>query len=180
VIPKFIDNAAKKRIMFSFIIYFPIISLAFGTPIPLPSIFEPSQGQVGLLNGINLSISIIGSIIGVGFYLRKKSQDELNVQNKKIDKLDEKIDEKSEWLYKEMKGMETRICNSMEKRAVGIERATDDKVKSAKDLEDERIRSIHNRLNRVEGGGKEGYSRAGRKNDMFDNRKGDEEIDASR
>lgn len=150
----FIDTPSKKRIIFSFIAYFPIISLLAGAPIPLPSLFEPTQGQIAMLNGINLSISIIGAIIGVGFYLRKKSKDELDAQNKKIDKLEDMINEKSDWLYNEMKGMETRICNGLDYKAKNIENIIEAKTKSAKDLEDERVDNLIQRIKRLEASGR--------------------------
>ena len=150
----FIDTPNKKRLIFSFIVYFPIISLLAGAPLPLPSILEPSQAQIALLNGVNLSISIIGAIIGVGFYLRKKSKDELDNQNKKIEKIDEKIDDKSNWLYDEIKGMETRICSNLEGKTRYLEQKIEEKLKSAKDLEDERIQNLLQRIGRMEKDGR--------------------------
>jgi gas vesicle protein len=138
----FIDTAAKKRIIFSIIVYFPIISLIAGTPIPFPSFTEPTQGQIGILNGINLSISIVGAIIGAAFYLRNKSK-------KELEKLDDMIKEKAlahhqelVELKNEMKEMEVRICNSMSDKTAHIEKTIELKVQRAKDIEDERFKRM--------------------------------------
>jgi hypothetical protein len=143
----FLDTPSKKRIIYSIIVYFPIISLIAGTPLPFPSLAEPTQGQIGILNGINLSISIVGTIIGAAFYLRNKSK-------KEIDRLDEKIEEKAlahhqelVELKKEMHEMEIRICNSMADKIANIEKNIDLRVQRAKDIEDERFRRMEEKHN---------------------------------
>ncbi len=127
--------------------YFPIVSLIAGAPLPLPSIFEPTQGQIAILNGVNLSISIIGAIIGVGFYLRNKSK-------KELEKLEEQIEEKAiahhqelVELKKEMHEMEVRICNNMTDKIVSIEKNIELKVQRAKDVEDERFKRMDEKHN---------------------------------
>jgi gas vesicle protein len=153
----FLDTPSKKRIIYSIIVYFPIMSLIAGTPLPFPSLVEPTQGQIGILNGINLSISIVGAIIGSAFYLRNKSK-------KELEKLDEKIEEKAlahhlelVELKKEMKEMEVRLSNNVADKITHIEKTIELKVQRAKDIEDERFRRMdekHNdadkRMDRIE------------------------------
>jgi hypothetical protein len=182
----FIDTPSKKRLIFSIIIYFPIISLVAGTPFPFPSIFEPSAGQIALLNGINVSIAIVGSIVGAAYYLERRN-------TKKIEKLENMIGEMTiahreemKELRKDIKEMETRIYLGIDGRVKNIEKIIEDKVAGAKTLEDERIRNIQNRLNRMEGGGAEGWHYKMRKKDNTKDADGDEyegedlDIDSSR
>ena len=143
--------------MLSFIVYFPIISLMTGAPLPFPSLFEPTASQIALLNGINVSIAIIGSIVGATFYLERRN-------NKKIEKMADTIIESTlalrtelKELHNEIKNMESRISSAIDQKIDRVEKLIDDKVMAAKQLEDERIRNILNRLNRMEGGGSEGW-----------------------
>lgn len=139
---KVLDKPAKKRIMFSFIIYYPLISLLAGAPIPFPSIFNPSSEQIALLNFVSLLITLVGSIIGVGFYLEKR-------QNEKIRRIEEQIDEaviatneQFKATRMDMKEMERRLCETMISKNLDMEKATDLKVSKAKELADQKIQTI--------------------------------------
>ena len=138
-IPKFLNTKNKKSLVLSFILYPLILSTVAGTPIPFPSVFSPSQEQIALLNFSSLLITLVGSIIGVGFYLEKR-------QNNKIERIEERIDEsvlalKAELkeLHNEMKDMEKRICDSVAAKIANMEQHTDLKVSKAKELADQKI-----------------------------------------
>lgn len=140
----FIDTPSKKRVIFSFIIYYPLISLLAGAPIPFPSITSPTPEQIAILNFTSLLITLVGTIIGVGFYLEKR-------QNSKIDKLEEQIDESIlavkedlKELYNEMKEMEKRICDSVASKMISQDANTDLKVSKAKELADQKIQTMEN------------------------------------
>ena len=154
----FIDTPPKKRLMFSFVLYLPLVSLLSGSPLPLPSVFHIDPTIVPLFNGISLCITVLGAITGGIFYLEKRSKKPIEEQNKKIDKIDERIDEAViltredlKDIREDMKGMERRICNVMEDKTKNIEKNIDDKVVAAKQLEDERINNLTQRINNLEG-----------------------------
>lgn len=139
-----IDTPPKRRLMFSFIAYFPIISILAGAPLPFPSLFSPTAEQMAFLNLISLLVTLVGTIIGVGFYLEKR-------QNSKIDRLEEQIDESVlavkqdlKDIYTTMKEMEARICDIVNGRIKGESENTDLKVSKAKELADAKIQAIEN------------------------------------
>lgn len=136
------------------------MSVISGTPLPLPfpSIFEPTQGQIGLLNGINLSITIIGSLIGVAFFLERRQNLKFEKQEKKIDSLEDKLDEavlatgeQFKMTRQELREMELRLCQTHSASNNRLEKTIEDKVLAAKSLEDERITNINQRISRLEG-----------------------------
>lgn len=59
-----------------------------------------------------------------------------------MDRIDKKIDEKGDWIYKEMRDMESRICKTFDEKIKKLEESTEYKVQKAKDIEDERFRRI--------------------------------------
>ena len=59
-----------------------------------------------------------------------------------MDRIDKKIDDKSDWIYKEMREMEQRVCNNFNDKFNTIENNIEYKVSKAKDIEDERFKRI--------------------------------------
>lgn len=165
LIKEVLDEPKKRFTAYSFIVYFPLISILVGAPIPLPySLFTVSSEQIAFLNSISLLITITGSIIGIGFYLERRQNLKLDKQNDKMDKIDKEIEqavivtgEHIKDARNDMREIERRLCALITSTVNTIERNIEDKVVAAKALEDERIRNIHNRLNRLEGGGREGF-----------------------
>jgi hypothetical protein len=137
-----LDTPAKKRLIFSIIMYFPIISLIAGAPIPFPSLTNPTQEQIAVLNFSSLIVSLVGTLIGGIFYLERRNNLKLEKQNEKIDKIDVKIDDKSEWLYNEMKNVEVRICSNMTSKLSDIDKHSLAEVKSAKELVDTKFKHV--------------------------------------
>jgi len=139
---KVIDTPRRKATALSFMLYFPVISLLVGAPIPFPSLIDVSSQHVAFINFLSLLITLVGSIIGIGFYVERRNNLKFDAQNYKMDRIDRKIDEKSDWLYKEMREMEGRICNNINIKVSGVEKEAEYKLEKAKEIEDERFRRI--------------------------------------
>jgi hypothetical protein len=139
---KVIDTPRRKATMYSFVLYYIAMSLFVGAPIPFPSLLDVSSEQVAFVNFLSLLITLVGSIIGIGFYIERRNNLKFDAQNSKMDRIDRKIDDKSDWLYKEMREMEGRICNNMNKQLGEMDKSTEYKVQRAKDVEDERFKRI--------------------------------------
>jgi len=137
-----IDTPRRKATALSFMLYFPVISLLVGAPIPFPSLIDVSSQHVAFINFLSLLITLVGSIIGIGFYIERRNNLKFDAQNYKMDRIDRKIDEKSDWLYKEMREMEGRICNNINLKVSGVEKEAEYKLEKAKEIEDERFRRI--------------------------------------
>jgi hypothetical protein len=164
---KVIDTPRRKATVYSFGLYYIAMSLFIGAPIPFPSLLDVSSEQVAFVNFLSLLITLVGSIIGIGFYVERRNNLKFEAQNTKMDRIDKKIDDKSDWLYKEMREMEARICNNMNKQLAEMEKVTEYKVQRAKDIEDERLKRIdeqhrehERRLDRMDstGGSSTGYN----------------------
>jgi hypothetical protein len=139
---KVIDTPRRKATVYSFGLYYIAMSLMVGAPIPFPSLLDVSSEQIAFVNFLSLLITLVGSIIGIGFYIERRNNLKFDAQNGKMDRIDKKIDDKSDWLYKEMRGMEGRICNNFNEQMKQIENNTELKVQKAKDIEDERFRRV--------------------------------------
>ncbi len=137
-----LDTQRRKATAFSFILYYPIISTLVGAPLPFPSLIDVSSEHVAFINFLSLLITLVGSIIGIGFYIERRNNLKFDAQNFKMDRIDKKIDDKSDWLYKEMREMENRICNNLNNQIKELEKNTDYKVNKAKDIVDERSHRI--------------------------------------
>jgi hypothetical protein len=59
-----------------------------------------------------------------------------------MDRIDNKIDNKTEWLHNELRDMESRICKTFDEKINNMDKNTEYKVSKAKDIEDERFRRI--------------------------------------
>jgi hypothetical protein len=59
-----------------------------------------------------------------------------------MDRIDRKIDDKSDWLFNQLREMEGRICTRFDEKIVKLEENTEYKVNKAKDIEDERLKRI--------------------------------------
>jgi hypothetical protein len=137
--PRFLDTPAKRSIMYSFVLFYPLMSLLAGAPLPFPSLFDVSAEQIALLNFGSLLVTLVGSIIGVGFYLEKR-------QNNKIERLENQVDEgvialklNIKELYHEMKEMKRAINEDIIDKLLGQDKSTDLKVSKAKELADQKI-----------------------------------------
>ena len=146
---KVLDEPRKKIIAYSFIVFFPFLSLLVGAPIPFPSVLEVTPAQIAIFNFISLLITIIGSIIGVGFYLERRNNLKVEKQNKEIEKIEESIDESAiairqeiKELHMEVKEMETRICASISDKSLEVSKHAALEVKAAKDVADTRFKNI--------------------------------------
>jgi hypothetical protein len=59
-----------------------------------------------------------------------------------MDRIDKKIDEKGDWIYNELRAMESRICTTFDNKIHTLEKSMDVKVDKAKDIVDERFKRI--------------------------------------
>jgi hypothetical protein len=137
-----LDTKRRKATALSFLFYYFAISAVTGAPIPFPSLIDVTAEHVAFINFISLLITLVGSIIGVGFYVERRNNLKFDQQNNKIDRIDRKIDEKGNWLFTEMREMEGRICKSMSEKFTELERNTEFKIQKAEDVEDERFKRI--------------------------------------
>jgi DNA anti-recombination protein RmuC len=87
-------------------------------------------------------VTLVGSIIGIGFYIERRNNLKFDHQNNKMDRIDKKIDDKSDWLFQQMREMESRICSRFDEKISKLEEGTEYKVAKAKDIEDERFKRI--------------------------------------
>src|SRR5687768_12750175 len=118
------------------------MSTLIGAPLPFPSLIDVSSEHVAFINFLSLLITLVGSIIGIGFYIERRNNLKFESQNHKMDRIDKKIDDKSDWLYKEMREMEGRLCSNFGTQIKELEKNTEYKVQRAKDIEDERLKRI--------------------------------------
>jgi hypothetical protein len=137
-----LDTPRRKITAFSFILFYPITSLMVGAPIPFPSLIDVSSAHVAFINFLSLLITLVGSIIGIGFYIERRNNLKFDNQNNKMDRIDEKIDKKAEWIHNELRDMENRICKTFDEKIYNIDKNIEFKVNKAKDIEDERFRRI--------------------------------------
>jgi hypothetical protein len=154
---KVFDTPRRKIVAFSFILYYPIISTLVGAPLPFPSLIDVSSAHVAFVNFLSLLVTLVGSIIGIGFYIERRNNLKFDQQNTKMDRIDNKIDDKGNWLYNAMREMEGRLCQNFDTKIQNLEKSMDVKVDKAKDLEDERLKRID-----------EGHREHGRRLDRID------------
>jgi len=141
-IVRVLDTRQRKATAFGFLLYYPLVSLLVGGPIPFPSLIDVSSAHVAFINFLSLLVTLVGSIIGIGFYVERRNNLKFDAQNHKMDHIDKKIDQKGDWLYKEMREMEQRLCSNINDKFKTLERDTEYKVSKARDIEDERFRRI--------------------------------------
>lgn len=146
---KFIDTAGKRRFMFSIVIFYPLLSLLVGAPLPFPSLLDVTPDQIAIFNFMSLLITIMGSIVGVGFYLERRQNLKLEAHNQKIKDVEKKIEEAvilthqdNKDLRHEMKEMETRLQVIVASKNSDIEKIVEHKVTAAKELVDTRFKNI--------------------------------------
>lgn len=137
-----IDTPRRKITVYSFALYYIAISFMVGAPLPFPSLIDVSSEHVAFINFLSLLVTLVGSIIGIGFYIERRNNLKFDQQNVKIDRIDQKIDNKSEWLHEQMRDMESRICKTFDNKINELEKNTEYKVQRAKDIEDERFKRI--------------------------------------
>jgi hypothetical protein len=123
-------------------LFYPITSLFVGAPLPFPSLIDVSSAHVAFINFLSLLVTLVGSIIGIGFYIERRNNLKFDAQNYKMDRIDKKIDEKGDWIYNEMRQMETRICKTFDDKIRNLESQAEYKIQKAKDIEDERFKRI--------------------------------------
>lgn len=87
-------------------------------------------------------MTLVGSIIGIGFYIERRNNLKFDHQNNKIDRIDKKIDDKGDWLYNQLRDMETRICKNFDEKLKNLDTTSQYKIERAKDIEDERFKRI--------------------------------------
>lgn len=139
---KVIDTPRRKITVYSFGLYYFVMSAIVGAPIPFPSLIDVSSEHIAFINFLSLLITLVGSIIGIGFYIERRNNLKFDHQNNKMDRIDKKIDDKAEWIHEELRDMEARICRTFDEKIQNLERNTEYKVQKAKDIEDERFRRI--------------------------------------
>jgi large-conductance mechanosensitive channel len=147
---RFIDTKKKRNLLAALFIYIPIVSVIGGAPIPFPSLYSPTQEQIAVLNFSSLIITVIGSIVAVGFYLEKR-------QNKKMEDIENNIEESAmatnehiKEFRTEIKDMVHRMGDSAFSKVSELDKHIIERVVAAKLLEDERISQIYERLRRLE------------------------------
>lgn len=107
------------------------MSLLVGGPIPTPSILDISQQTMAFVNLLSLLITLLGSIIGVGFYLERRT-------NLKFDNQTLKMNE----IRTELKEIIVKTKESFHNKIDEIEKTTEYKVQKAKEIEDEKFKRI--------------------------------------
>ena len=113
-----------------------------GAPLPFPSLIDVSSAHVAFINFLSLLVTLVGSIIGIGFYVERRNNIKFDQQNNKMDHLDRKIDDKGNWIYNAMREMEGRLCQNFDTKIHDLEKNMNTKVEKAKDIEDERFKRI--------------------------------------
>lgn len=139
---KVIDTPRRKITVYSFALYYIVLSSIVGAPLPFPSLVDVSAEHVAFINFLSLLVTLVGSIIGIGFYIERRNNLKFDQQNAKMDRIDQKIDKKSDSLHTQLREMESRICRNFEEKLTQLERNTEYKVSKAKDVEDERFKRI--------------------------------------
>ena len=137
-----IDTPRRKITVYSFGLYYFVMSSLVGAPLPFPSLMDISSENIAFINFLSLLVTLVGSIIGIGFYIERRNNLKFDQQNTKMDRIDRKIDEKSNWLHTQLREMENRICKTFDDKLSQLEKNTEYKVQKAKDIEDERFRRI--------------------------------------
>ena len=67
-----INTPRRKITAFSFVLFYPIMSLMVGAPLPFPSLIDVSSAHVAFINFLSLLMTLVGSIIGIGFYIERE------------------------------------------------------------------------------------------------------------
>lgn len=137
-----IDTPRRKITVYSFGLYYFVMSSLVGAPLPFPSLIDVSSEHVAFINFLSLLVTLVGSIIGIGFYIERRNNLKFDQQNNKMDRIDRKIDDKSNWLHDQLREMENRICRTFDEKIRQLEQNTEYKVQKAKDIEDERFKRI--------------------------------------
>ena len=137
-----LNTPTRKATVYSFALYYVVLSSIVGAPLPFPSLVDVSAEHVAFINFLSLLVTLVGSIIGIGFYVERRNNLKFDQQNTKIDRIDQKIDKKADGLHQQLREMEGRICRTFDDKLSQLERNTDFKVQRAKDIEDERFKRI--------------------------------------
>ena len=56
-----------------------------GAPLPFPSLIDVSSAHVAFINFLSLLVTLVGSIIGIGFYIERRNNLKFDQQNHKMD-----------------------------------------------------------------------------------------------
>lgn len=139
---RILDTPRRKITVYSFALYYVILSSIVGAPLPFPSLIDVSAEHVAFINFLSLLVTLVGSIIGIGFYIERRNNLKFDQQNFKMDRIDQKIDKKTDGLHTQLREMEARICRNFDEKLTQMERNTEYKVTKAKDVEDERFKRI--------------------------------------
>lgn len=139
---RILDTPRRKITVYSFALYYVILSSIVGAPLPFPSLIDVSAEHVAFINFLSLLVTLVGSIIGIGFYIERRNNLKFDQQNFKMDRIDQKIDKKTDGLHTQLREMEQRICQNFDEKLTQMERNTEYKVTKAKDVEDERFKRI--------------------------------------
>lgn len=139
---RILDTPRRKITVYSFALYYVILSSIVGAPLPFPSLIDVSAEHVAFINFLSLLVTLVGSIIGIGFYIERRNNLKFDQQNFKMDRIDQKIDKKTDGLHTQLREMEARICKNFDEKLTQMERNTEYKVTKAKDVEDERFKRI--------------------------------------
>ena len=137
-----IDTPRRKITAYSFVLYYPLMSILAGAPIPFPSLIDVSSTHVAFINFLSLLVTLVGSIIGIGFYIERRNNLKFDAQNNKMDRIDKKIDDKADWLYREMREMESRVCKNLHDQIANMKTKTELQVERADEVESERFKRI--------------------------------------
>jgi hypothetical protein len=137
-----IDTPRRKITVYSFALYYFVMSSLVGAPLPFPSLVDVSSEHVAFINFLSLLVTLVGSIIGIGFYIERRNNLKFDQQNAKMDRIDQKIDQKVDGLSQQLRDTENRICKTFDEKLTQLERNTEYKVQRAKDIEDERFKRI--------------------------------------
>ena len=137
-----IDTPRRKITVYSFALYYFVMSSIVGAPLPFPSLIDVTSEHVAFINFLSLLVTLVGSIIGIGFYVERRNNIKFDQQNSKMDHIDRKIDGKADWIHDQIRDTENRICKTFDEKINQINNSIEFKVQKAKDIEDERFKRI--------------------------------------
>ena len=138
------NSKKKKGTMGSIFASYPILFVLASSPSPSPFAFIDMSSQAfAMFQFLSLLITMFGGMIGIGFALHNNSRTQAKEQN-------DKIDRNTTELKNEIQSIKKDLCTSLTERTKVLADSIEEKVISAKNLEDERIEHIQFRLNNSE------------------------------
>lgn len=149
------NSRKKKATWVGFLSYYPLMQVFAGVPAQTEfSIFDLTPQAFAIFQFVSLLVTILASMIGIGFTLHNSSKNDKKELNEKWEKritgIEERMDDKTEEIMDEIHAVERRIGKNADQRFMNLTKSLEEKVIAAKVLEDERIDNIKHRLTKIE------------------------------